>query len=131
MRGVPLLACPAVSLAAFVLRTAGWASGGTHHTSHYRLSEPIVLQPMRRRVIAGRPPLALGLRFRLDYLTAHVVAAIRTNHVRRHRRAALRAIHDFPGFYGIVRPAGAGARIIMLAFWNGHRFTQDLQKNWL
>ena len=63
------------------------------------------------------------LLLRLDHRAAGVVAAVRADHVRRFRRAALRAGLELLGFERVVRATHAGAGIRVFAFWNGHRST--------
>ena len=61
------------------------------------------------------------LRFGLAYLATHVVAALRTNRMRRHRRAALWAVFDLRRFLRVMCPARTGAGVAVFAFRYGHR----------
>jgi hypothetical protein len=60
-----------------------------------------------------------------DDRAAHVVAAIRADHVRRDGRAALRAVMQLLRLLLIVGPAGTGAGITLTALWYGHDKHQD------
>ena len=81
---------------------------------------------MRRIAFAirrGPMPPTLGpaaLFFDFDDRAAHVGAAFGANHVRGHGGAALPAIGQLPGLFGVVRPPAAGFRIRLSALWNGH-----------
>ena len=60
----------------------------------------------------------LGRRF--DHDAAHVVAAIRADHMLGHSRAALGAIGELLGLLGVMRAALAGPRVRLSPFRNGH-----------
>ena len=71
-----------------------------------------------RRITPARqwPRLFLGL----DHDAAHVVAAIRADHVRRDGRAALRAIVQLLRLLAVVSPPGASLGVRLTSLWNGH-----------
>ena len=61
--------------------------------------------------------------FRLHHRPPCVMSTIRAHHVRRLRRATLRARLELLGLKSVVRATHAGAGIRLFAFWNGHRST--------
>jgi hypothetical protein len=61
-----------------------------------------------------------GLFFDLDHRAAHVVAALRANHVGGDGQAALRAEMQLLGDLEIMSPARPGTCVRLLAFGDGH-----------
>ena len=57
---------------------------------------------------------------RFDDHAAHVVAAIGADNVLWRSRAALGAVGELLGLFGVVRSASAGSRIGLTALGNGH-----------
>ena len=82
--------------------------------------------PGKRNAILLKVPRPLRLR-RFDHFPAHVMSAIRTNHVRGHRRAALRARVQLLRLFGVVGSAGPGPGVGVFALWNGHGTTKRLR----
>jgi hypothetical protein len=60
------------------------------------------------------------LSFRLNDRPPHVITALRANNVLRSGLAALGAKRELLRVLGVVRPAFAGSRIRLSAFWNCH-----------
>ena len=72
-------------------------------------------------VVAGRFPNGRRMPlFHFDDFATHVVAAIGTDDMCRQDVAALRADVQLARFFRVVRAAGAGASVGVLAFGNGH-----------
>lgn len=63
--------------------------------------------------------------FGFDDRAAHVVAAIRADHMRRNRGAALRAIMQLLRLLLIVGPTGTGTGITLTTLWYGHDNHRD------
>ena len=83
------------------------------HANHSLRSEG------RERARANRCELL----FHLDDFSSHVVTTVRTDHVRRGRRAALRTILQLLRLNRVVGAAAAGAGVRLFSFGYGHGVT--------
>jgi hypothetical protein len=75
---------------------------------------------LRAQCSGGRSSAGSKLLFDFDNLTSHVVTAVRADHVRGHRGAALRAVGQLLGLLGVVGPPAARPGIRVSALGYGH-----------